>query len=45
MITGDTKTIIAWKSKAISDESIKPPTTASNSLAPKPNEFIAQKSQ
>ena len=33
--TGDIETIIAWKFKELSDESIKPPTTPGNSLTPK----------
>ena len=35
MTTGDTETIIAWKSKRLPEESIKLPTTPGNSLAPK----------
>ena len=35
MTTGDTETIIAWKSKGLSGRSIKPRATSSNSLAPK----------
>ena len=35
MSTGDTETIIACKSKGLSNETIKIPTTLSNSLAPK----------
>ena len=31
----DTKYIPDWKSKVLSDEIIKPPTTSNNSLAPK----------
>ena len=34
MPTGVTETIIAWKSKQLSDESIKASITAGNSLAP-----------
>ena len=45
MLTGDAKTIIVWKSKALSEESIKPSTTPGNSLPPKPNGFITQKLQ
>ena len=33
MPTGDTETIIAWKFKGFSKESIKPPTMSGNSLA------------
>ena len=35
MPTRDTETITAWKSKGMSDESIKLPTTPSNSVASK----------
>ena len=35
MTTGDTETIIAWKSKGLSGKSIKPRNTSSNSLTPK----------
>ena len=35
MPTGDTETIVAWKSKALLEETIKPPTTPGNSIAPK----------
>ena len=31
---GNTDHISAWKSKGLSDESIKPPSTSDNSLAP-----------
>ena len=33
--TVDNETIVAWKSKGLSDESIKPPTEPGNSPAPK----------
>ena len=33
--TGETETIIAYKSKVLSDESINPPTTLGNRFAPK----------
>ena len=36
MPTGDTETIVAWKSKALLEETIKPPATPGNSIAPKP---------
>ena len=35
MPTGHTETIIAWKAKKLSYESIKPKTSPGNSLAPK----------
>ena len=35
MPTSDTETITAWKSKGLSEESIKPTTTPDNSLASK----------
>ena len=35
MPTGITETIIAWQSKGLSNEKIKPPTTLNNSLSPK----------
>ena len=35
MPTGETETIIAYKSKVLSDESINPPTTLGNRFAPK----------
>ena len=31
---GNTDGILSWKSKGLSDENIKPPTTSDNSLAP-----------
>ena len=33
MPAGDTETIIAWKSKVLSEQSIKPPTTPGNSIS------------
>ena len=33
--TANTKAIIAWKFKGLSDESIKPPSTPNDSLVPK----------
>ena len=33
-ITTDTDYISSWKSKGLSDESFKPPTTSDNSLTP-----------
>ena len=38
MIT-NTETISSWKSKGLSNESIKPPTTSDNSLAPSLNYY------
>ena len=35
MTTGDTETIIAWKSKGLSDKSIMPPNTPGTSLPSK----------
>ena len=35
MPTGNTKTIVAWKSKELSEESIKAPITPVNNVAPK----------
>ena len=35
MPTGDTETIVAWKSKSLLEETINPPTTPGNSIAPK----------
>ena len=35
MPAGNTETIIAWKSKVLSNDLIKPLTTANNSLSPK----------
>ena len=35
MPVGDAQTIMALKSKGLSDVSIKPPTASGNSLAPK----------
>ena len=37
MPTSDIETIIAWKSKELSDKSIKPSSTAGNILAPEIN--------
>ena len=31
----DTETIVAWKSKGLPDENVKPPTASGNSFAPK----------
>ena len=36
MLTGDTNTIIAWKSKGLLDKSVESHITPSNSFAPKP---------
>ena len=35
----NTNHISSWKSKGLSDESIKPPTTSDNSLAPAINNY------
>ena len=35
MPTGDTETINEWKSEKVSKESLTPPTTPANGLAPK----------
>ena len=35
MPNGDTETVLAWKSKGLSDKCIKPRTTSNNILAPK----------
>ena len=36
---GNTDHILLWKSKGLSDESIKPPATSNNSIAPSLNYF------
>ena len=41
--TGVTETVAAWKSKGLSDESIKLTNTQGITLAPKLNGFIIQK--
>ena len=41
--TGVTETVVAWKSKGLSDESIKLTNTPGITLAPKLNGFIIQK--
>ena len=37
---GNTESISSWKSKGLSNEVIKPPTTSNNSLAPSLDYFI-----
>lgn len=41
--TGVTETVVAWKSKGLSDESIKLTNTPGITLVPKLNGFIIQK--